>query len=67
MNDEPEDYQMDKKKENTQRQQRMEEAKFGDFQNKLVKRPTKDFLWGYGTQIYDDSKGKLFTICNFFF
>lgn len=26
-----------------------EEAKFGDFSARLVKRPQKNFLWGYGT------------------
>ena len=32
------------------------EAKFGDFSARLVKRPKKDFLWGYGTQTYDENK-----------
>jgi hypothetical protein len=30
------------------------EAKFGDFSARLVKRPKKDFLWGFGTQTFDE-------------
>ena len=35
-----------------------QEAKFGGDYNsaKLVKRPQKNFLWGYGTQVYDDTR-----------
>ena len=33
------------------------EAKFGDFSARLVKRPAKNFLWGFGTQVHED-KGK---------
>jgi ribosomal silencing factor RsfS len=49
------------------RKQKEEEAKFGDFSARLVKRPQKNFLWGYGTQVYDDTrnffrKGELPTI-----
>ena len=36
------------------------EAKFGDFSARLVKRPKKDFLWGYGTQTYDENKENFF-------
>lgn len=31
------------------RKQKEAEAKFGDFSARLVKRPQKNFLWGYGT------------------
>ena len=31
------------------RRQKEMEAKFGDFSARLVKRPKKDFLWGFGT------------------
>ena len=30
------------------------EAKFGDYSARLVKRPKKNFLWGYGTQMHED-------------
>ena len=30
------------------------EAKFGDFSARLVKRPKKNFMWGYGTQMHDE-------------
>ena len=30
------------------------EAKFGDFSARLVKRPKKNFMWGYGTQMHED-------------
>ena len=42
-------------------QKRMEkeaEAKFGDYSARLVKRPQKNFLWGFGTQTYDESRSK---------
>ena len=32
------------------------EAKFGDFSARLVKRPKKNFMWGYGTQMHEDGK-----------
>ena len=38
------------------RREKEQEAKFGDFSGRLVKRPQKNFLWGYGTQVYDDNK-----------
>jgi hypothetical protein len=31
------------------KKQKEEEAKFGDYSARLVKRPQKNFLWGYGT------------------
>ena len=34
------------------------EAKFGDFSARLVKRPKKNFLWGFGTQMHEDGKTK---------
>ena len=33
-----------------------EEAKFGDYSARLVKRPQKNFLWGYGTSVYDGNE-----------
>jgi len=30
------------------------EAKFGDFSARLVKRPKKNFMWGFGTQMHED-------------
>ena len=30
------------------------EAKFGDFSARLVKRPAKNFLWGFGTQVHEE-------------
>ena len=30
------------------------EAKFGDFSARLVKRPKKNFMWGFGTQVHED-------------
>ncbi len=49
------------------KKQKEDEAKFGDYSARLVKRPQKNFLWGYGTQVYDESrdyfrKGELPTI-----
>ena len=49
------------------RKQKEAEAKFGDFSARLVKRPQKNFLWGYGTQVFDETrdffrKGELPTI-----
>jgi hypothetical protein len=32
------------------------EAKFGDYSARLVKRPLKNFLWGYGTQVHDENR-----------
>ena len=31
------------------------EAKFGDYSARLVKRPKKNFLWGFGTKMHDES------------
>ena len=31
------------------KRQKVEEAKFGDYSARLVKRPQKNFLWGFGT------------------
>ena len=30
------------------------EAKFGDFSARLVKRPKKNFMWGFGTQVHEE-------------
>lgn len=38
-----------------ERKEREAEAKFGDYSARLVKRPQKNFLWGYGTEIHDES------------
>ena len=35
---------------NRKREKEME-AKFGDFSARLVKRPKKNFMWGFGTQV----------------
>ncbi len=32
------------------------EAKFGDFSARLVKRPKKNFMWGFGTQIHEENE-----------
>lgn len=32
------------------------EAKFGDFSARLVKRPKKNFMWGYGTQMHEEGQ-----------
>jgi len=39
-----------------QKKEKQEEAKFGDFSARLVKRPQKNFLWGYGTQVHDKAQ-----------
>jgi len=31
------------------KKEKEEEAKFGDYSARLVKRPQKNFLWGFGT------------------
>ena len=36
------------------RREKENEAKFGDFSARLVKRPKKNFMWGFGTQIHED-------------
>ena len=36
------------------RREKEEDAKFGDYSARLVKRPQKNFLWGFGTQVYDE-------------
>ena len=38
---------------NKKREREME-AKFGDFSARLVKRPKKNFMWGFGTQVHED-------------
>ena len=38
------------------RKQKEAEAQFGDYSARLVKRPQKNFLWGYGTQVYDETR-----------
>jgi len=42
------------------RQEKEAEARFGDYSARLVKRPQKNFLWGFGTQTYDDTRSKHF-------
>lgn len=32
------------------------EARFGDFSARLVKRPKKNFMWGFGTQIHEENE-----------
>ena len=36
------------------RREKEMEAKFGDYSARLVKRPKKNFLWGFGTQMFDE-------------
>lgn len=36
------------------RKEKEMEAKFGDFSARLVKRPKKNFMWGFGTQQHDE-------------
>jgi hypothetical protein len=36
------------------RREREMEAKFGDFSARLVKRPKKNFMWGFGTQVHEE-------------
>ena len=38
---------------NKRREKEME-AKFGDFSARLVKRPKKNFMWGFGTQVHEE-------------
>ena len=40
---------------NKRREKEME-AKFGDFSARLVKRPKKNFMWGFGTQIHEEKE-----------
>jgi hypothetical protein len=40
---------------NKRREKEME-AKFGDFSARLVKRPKKNFMWGFGTEIHDQKE-----------
>ena len=65
------EYYILKREEILQKRREKEmEAKFGDFSARLVKRPKKNFMWGYGTQMHEDQridheffeKGKLPTI-----
>jgi hypothetical protein len=42
----------------SQRREKEQEAKFGDFSARLVKRPQKNFLWGYGTSVHDEANQK---------
>ena len=45
------------RKEILQRRREKEmEAKFGDYSARLVKRPKKNFLWGFGTQMHEESR-----------
>ena len=64
-------YLLNREKYLEEQKYKQEEAKFGDYQARLVKRPQKNFLWGYGTRIFDEArmdddnffrKGKLPTI-----
>lgn len=32
------------------------EAKFGDYSARLVKRPKKNFMWGFGTQVHEEKQ-----------
>ena len=34
------------------------EARFGDFSARLVKRPKKNFMWGYGTQMHEEGSSE---------
>ena len=65
------EYYILNRKEILQRRREKEmEAKFGDYSARLVKRPKKNFMWGFGTQMHEDAtsddkfftKGKLPTI-----
>mmetsp|Transcript_35277 Transcript_35277/g.54019 ORF Transcript_35277/g.54019 Transcript_35277/m.54019 type:complete len:238 (+) Transcript_35277:266-979(+) len=40
------------------RREKEAEAKFGDYSARLVKRPQKNFLWGYGTKLHDENTRK---------
>ena len=42
-------YILNREKLLEQKRLKQEEAKFGDHSARLVKRPQKNFLWGYGT------------------
>jgi ribosomal silencing factor RsfS len=42
-------YILHKEELTEKRKQKEAEAKFGDYSARLVKRPQKNFLWGYGT------------------
>ena len=43
-------YILNREKILEQKREERELAKFGDFSAKLVKRPQKGFMWGYGTK-----------------
>lgn len=49
-------YILNREKLLEQKRLKAEEAKFGDYSARLVKRPAKKFLWGYGTQIHDEGR-----------
>ena len=47
-------YILNRKEILQKRREKEMEAKFGDYSARLVKRPKKNFLWGFGTQMYDE-------------
>ena len=49
-------YILNRKEILAKRKEKELEAKFGDFSARLVKRPKKNFMWGYGTQMHEDRK-----------
>ena len=49
-------YILNRKEILDKRKEKELEAKFGDFSARLVKRPKKNFMWGYGTQMHEDHK-----------
>ena len=46
-----EDYLQHKEEILNKKREKEMEAKFGDFSARLVKRPKKNFMWGFGTQV----------------
>jgi hypothetical protein len=54
----PEEQYMSRK----EKEQKEEEAKFGDYPENLVRRPKKGFMWGLGTESFkEDKKSEYFT------
>lgn len=51
-------YILDREEILQKRREKEMEAKFGDFSARLVKRPKKNFLWGFGTQMHEEGKTK---------
>ena len=49
-------YILNRKEILQKRKEKEMEAKFGDFSARLVKRPKKNFMWGFGTQMHEDGK-----------